>query len=88
MVKPLLRDVILVNLGFFMYSQCLSMLIPLLRLKEHTGRIDLVWENCHRAKLTDFQEHNERFFYFWQVYKIQVTSHSSLVQITAPLVNN
>ena len=80
MVKPLLRDVILVNLGFHMCSHCLSMLIPFLRLKEHTGQIDLVWANCHQAKLTDFHENNERFFC--------VTSHSSLVQITAPLVSN
>jgi len=89
MVNLLLRDVILVNLGFHMCSHCLSMLIPFLRLKEHIERIDLVWANCHLARLTDFHEHNnERFFCFWQVYKIQVTSHSSLVQITAPLVNN
>ena len=87
MVKLLLRDIILVNLGFHMCSHCLSMLIPFLRVKKHIGRIDLVWANCHLARLTDFHEHNERFFCFWQVHKIQVTSHSSLVQ-TAPLVNN
>ena len=62
------------------------MVIPFLRLKEHIGRIDLVWANYNRARLTDFQ-YNAPFFRFWQVYKTQVTSHSSLVQITAPLVN-
>ena len=79
MVNLLLRDVMLVNLRFHMCSHCLSMLIPFLRLKENIGRIDLVWANCHLARLTDFHEHNERFFCFWQVYKIQITSHSSLV---------
>ena len=49
----LLRDVILVNLGFHMCSQCLSMLIP---FSHTTNTIYLDLANCHRANRPDTKE--------------------------------
>ena len=53
MVNLHLRDVILVNLGFHMCSQCLSMLIP---FSHTTNTIYLDLANCHRANRPDTKE--------------------------------